>query len=84
MSVFLCVRVCVSMVVCMYVGVCERERVWLCVCVWDAESGSEASDSVSNSGQTGSQNANNVTVITLNSEGTIQHSLVLFVLFSYI
>ncbi|XP_035252080.1 protein BANP isoform X3 [Anguilla anguilla] len=34
----------------------------------DAESGSEASDSVSNSGQAGSQNANNVTVITLNSE----------------
>ncbi|KAJ8249456.1 hypothetical protein GJAV_G00235120 [Gymnothorax javanicus] len=34
----------------------------------DEDSGSEASDSVSNSGQAGSQNANNVTVITLNSE----------------
>ncbi|XP_074057621.1 protein BANP isoform X12 [Macrotis lagotis] len=36
----------------------------------DGESGSEASDSVSNSGQSGSQNiGNNVTLITLNSEG---------------
>ncbi|XP_072492397.1 protein BANP isoform X11 [Notamacropus eugenii] len=35
----------------------------------DGESGSEASDSVSNSGQSGSQNiGNNVTLITLNSE----------------
>ncbi|XP_074864605.1 protein BANP isoform X3 [Carettochelys insculpta] len=35
----------------------------------DGESGSEASDSVSNSGQLGSQNiGNNVTLITLNSE----------------
>lgn len=38
----------------------------------DGESGSEASDSVSNSGQLGSQSiGNNVTLITLNSEGTI-------------
>lgn len=37
----------------------------------DGESGSEASDSVSNSGQVGSQSiGNNVTLITLNSEGT--------------
>ncbi|XP_042294203.1 protein BANP isoform X3 [Sceloporus undulatus] len=36
----------------------------------DGESGSEASDSVSNSGQLGSQNiGNNVTLITLNAEG---------------
>ncbi|XP_072790318.1 protein BANP isoform X2 [Taeniopygia guttata] len=36
----------------------------------DGESGSEASDSVSNSGQVGSQSiGNNVTLITLNSEG---------------
>lgn len=36
----------------------------------DGESGSEASDSVSNCGQSGSQNiGNNVTLITLNSEG---------------
>lgn len=36
----------------------------------DPESGSEASDSVSNSGQPGSgQNGQNVTLITLNSEG---------------
>ncbi|XP_019360960.1 PREDICTED: protein BANP isoform X3 [Crocodylus porosus] len=36
----------------------------------DGESGSEASDSVSNSGQIGSQSiGNNVTLITLNSEG---------------
>ncbi|XP_037733576.1 protein BANP isoform X9 [Chelonia mydas] len=36
----------------------------------DGESGSEASDSVSNSGQLGSQSiGNNVTLITLNSEG---------------
>ncbi|XP_033012907.1 protein BANP isoform X4 [Lacerta agilis] len=36
----------------------------------DGESGSEASDSVSNSGQLGNQNiGNNVTLITLNSEG---------------
>ncbi|XP_051545261.1 protein BANP isoform X1 [Myxocyprinus asiaticus] len=34
----------------------------------DQESGSETSDSVSNSGQPSSQNANNVTLITLNSE----------------
>ncbi|XP_051547691.1 protein BANP-like isoform X4 [Myxocyprinus asiaticus] len=34
----------------------------------DQESGSEMSDSVSNSGQLSSQNANNVTLITLNSE----------------
>lgn len=49
----------------------------------DAESGSEASDSVSNSGQAGSQNANNVTVITLNSEGGLQDSLLFFILFSF-
>lgn len=37
----------------------------------DGESGSEASDSVSNCGQPGSQNiGSNVTLITLNSEGT--------------
>ena len=36
----------------------------------DGESGSEASDSVSNCGQPGSQNiGSNVTLITLNSEG---------------
>lgn len=36
----------------------------------DGESGSEASDSVSNCGQSGSQNiGSNVTLITLNSEG---------------
>lgn len=36
----------------------------------DGESGSEASDSISNSGQLGNQNiGNNVTLITLNSEG---------------
>lgn len=36
----------------------------------DGESGSEASDSVSTCGQSGSQNiGNNVTLITLNSEG---------------
>lgn len=36
----------------------------------DGESGSEASDSISNCGQSGSQNiGNNVTLITLNSEG---------------
>lgn len=36
----------------------------------DGESGSEASDSVSNSGQLGNQSiGNNVTLITLNSEG---------------
>ncbi|XP_053093054.1 protein BANP isoform X3 [Pangasianodon hypophthalmus] len=34
----------------------------------DLESGSEASDSVSNSGQSSAQNTNNVTLITLNSE----------------
>ncbi|KAI5626909.1 protein BANP isoform X1, partial [Silurus asotus] len=34
----------------------------------DQDSGSEASDSVSNSGQSSSQNPNNVTLITLNSE----------------
>lgn len=34
----------------------------------DQESGSETSDSVSNSGQQSSQNTNNVTLITLNSE----------------
>lgn len=38
----------------------------------DGESGSEASDSVSNSGQLGSQSiGNNVTLITLNSEGML-------------
>ncbi|KAL0154789.1 hypothetical protein M9458_049052, partial [Cirrhinus mrigala] len=37
----------------------------------DQESGSETSDSVSNSGQPLSQNTNNVTLITLNSEGKI-------------
>lgn len=37
----------------------------------DGESGSEASDSVSNCGQAGSQSiGNNVTLITLNSEGS--------------
>lgn len=35
----------------------------------DQESGSEASDSVSNNGQCSAQNPNNVTLITLNSEG---------------
>lgn len=35
----------------------------------DPGSGSEASDSVSNSGQSSGQNPNNVTLITLNSEG---------------
>lgn len=42
----------------------------------DQESGSETSDSVSNSGQHSSQNTNNVTLITLNSEGTIPKSSV--------
>lgn len=38
----------------------------------DGESGSEASDSVSNCGQSGSQSiGNNVTLITLNSEGAL-------------
>lgn len=38
----------------------------------DGESGSEASDSVSNSGQLGNQSiGNNVTLITLNSEGML-------------
>lgn len=38
----------------------------------DGESGSEASDSVSNCGQPGSQNiGSNVTLITLNSEGML-------------
>lgn len=38
----------------------------------DGESGSEASDSVSTCGQSGSQNiGNNVTLITLNSEGAL-------------
>lgn len=41
----------------------------------DQESGSETSDSVSNSGQ--NQNTNNVTLITLNSEGKI-HKWVVF------
>lgn len=43
----------------------------------DQESGSETSDSVSNSGQQSSQNTNNVTLITLNSEGMIHESSVL-------
>lgn len=39
----------------------------------DQDSGSEASDSVSNSGQSSAQNPNNVTLITLNSEGERLH-----------
>ncbi|XP_048402268.1 protein BANP isoform X5 [Stegostoma tigrinum] len=42
----------------------------------DVESGSETSDTVSNSGQSGGQNlAPNVTLITLNSEGGMQGSV---------
>ncbi|XP_016141095.1 protein BANP-like [Sinocyclocheilus grahami] len=47
----------------------------------DQESGSETSDSVSNSGQPLSQNTNNVTLITLNSEDLLGHPSVVLVLF---
>lgn len=45
----------------------------------DQESGSETSDSVSNSGQQSSQNTNNVTLITLNSEGMIHECFNVFI-----
>lgn len=57
----------------------------------DVESGSETSDTVSNSGQSGGQNlAPNVTLITLNSEGrqnklskSIAQSILIILEFTY-
>lgn len=44
----------------------------------EQESGSEASDSISNSGHSsGAQNGQNVTLITLNAEGTTKLPLML-------